>query len=156
MTEKNGFFFVNSISKSSRPQSLWPGSTRFLSLPFGPWAAKSGCGHQPAKSVWLPLWQAKRSACPTRWWVKPASTRPCKYRRFQCSPHCRGALGLSCSLSHPQSTHSFWLPGSPSVCGTTSSRCVCGVGGEQLHPHRLRRTRRLTGRHGLAWATAVC
>lgn len=72
MTEKNGFFFVNSISKSSRPQSLWPGSTRFLSLPFGPWAAKSGCGHQPAKSVWLPLWQAKRSACPTRGWVKLA------------------------------------------------------------------------------------
>ena len=48
-------FFVYGISKSSRPQSLWPGRARFLSLPFGPRAAKSGCGRQPAKSVWLPV-----------------------------------------------------------------------------------------------------
>ena len=51
MAEKNSFFFVNDISKSSRPQSLWPGSARFLSLPFGPRAVQSGCGRQPAKGV---------------------------------------------------------------------------------------------------------
>ena len=58
---KNSFFFVNGISKSSRPQSLWLGSAWFLSLPFSPRAAKSGCGRQPAKSAWLPA--ASQTLC---------------------------------------------------------------------------------------------
>lgn len=107
------------------------------------------------KSVWLPLAASQTLCLPHPRVGKTCFPRPWKYRRFQCSPHCRGALGLSRSLSHPQSTHSFWLPGSPGVCGTTSSHYVCSVGGAQPHPHCLRRTRRLTGRHGLVWATAV-
>lgn len=51
MTEKNGFFFVNGVSKSSRPQRVHgraaPG---FFSLTFGPRAAKVGVGASPQKA----------------------------------------------------------------------------------------------------------
>ena len=39
----------------------------FFSLPFGPRAAKSGCGRQPAKSVWLPV--ASQTLCLLHPWV---------------------------------------------------------------------------------------
>ena len=55
---KNSFFFVNGISKSSRPQSLWLGSAWFLSLPFSPRAAKS---------VWLPA--VSQTLCLPHPWV---------------------------------------------------------------------------------------
>ena len=54
-------------------ESPWP--CPFFFLPFGPWAAKSGCGRQPAKRVWLPT-ASQTLACSTRGWVK--STSPVK------------------------------------------------------------------------------
>ena len=49
---------------------------------FGPRAVQSGCGHQPAKSVWLPV--ASQTLClPHPRVGKTCSPRPCKYRRFR-------------------------------------------------------------------------
>lgn len=46
-------------------ESPWP--CPFFFLPFGPWAAKSGCGRQPAKRVWLPT--ASQTLCLLHPWV---------------------------------------------------------------------------------------
>ena len=44
-----------------------PWQCTFFFLPFGPWAAKSGCGRQPAKRVWLPT--ASQTLCLLHPWV---------------------------------------------------------------------------------------
>ena len=59
---KNGFFFCQRhIKIQQAAESPWPCNARFLSLPFGPRAVQSGCGRQPAKSVWLPV--ASQTLC---------------------------------------------------------------------------------------------
>lgn len=71
MTEKKMASLLTAYQNPEGPESIIGQRPVSISA-FGP-RAKSGCGLLPAKSVWLPLWQAKRSACPTRGWVKSAS-----------------------------------------------------------------------------------
>ena len=57
ITEENGFMTSLSTLSQFRRQA----KPRFFSLPFGPRAAKSGCGRQPAKCVRLPA--ASQTLC---------------------------------------------------------------------------------------------
>ena len=60
---------------------------------------KVGAGASPQNAFGCQR-QAKRSACPTRGWVKPVSPPTVQVPTVH-SPHCVGGLGLSCSLFRP-------------------------------------------------------
>lgn len=64
-------FFVNGISKSSRPQRVH-GRALFSFCPSVLGPQKVGVGASPQNAFGCRR-QAKRSACPTRGWVKPRS-----------------------------------------------------------------------------------
>lgn len=100
--------------------------------------------------------QAKRSACPTRGWVKQLP-RPCKYRRFQRSPRCGDStLGLSCFFFRPpQSLKTGSLPlsgvqqGWDHLCfqsgHTGSTRPTVSSASPRYFPLRQSLTQPLTG-----------
>ena len=55
MTEKKWLLLCQRrIKIQQAAESPWPGSARFLLSDLRPSGRKSGCGRQPAKSVWLP------------------------------------------------------------------------------------------------------
>ncbi len=63
------------------------GGSRSVHINWPRGAEKVGAGFCPKKAFGSRSRQAKRSACPTRGWVKSAP-RPCKYWRHKRSPHC--------------------------------------------------------------------
>ena len=64
MTEKKWLFLCQwHIKIQQAAESPWPCNARFLSLLFGPRAAKVGVGVSPQNAFGC-QWQAKRSACP--------------------------------------------------------------------------------------------
>ena len=71
----------------------------FFPCPSALGPSKVGAGASPQKAFGC-QWQAKRSACPTRGWVKPASPPTVQVPTVH-SLYCGGGLGLSCSLFCP-------------------------------------------------------
>ena len=69
MTEKNGFSLSTAYQNPAGRKVYGWAAPGFFSLTFGPRAAKVGVGASPQKAFGCQR-QAKRSACPTRGWVK--------------------------------------------------------------------------------------
>ena len=68
MTEKKWLLLCQRrIKIQQAAESPWPGSARFLLSDLRPSGRKSGCGRQPAKSVWLPA--VSQTLCLPHPWV---------------------------------------------------------------------------------------
>ena len=118
----------------------------FFSLPFGPRAAKSGCGRQPAKSVWLPV--ASQTLCLPHPWVGKTCLSPDRASTDGSLSVLRGRFGIILLL--------ILSPGSEPRASETSStkartaapiRPVLAGRGRETTSSQHRATQRPTGGH---------